>query len=266
MRCSRGYIARAPARHHDAHGRRRSHEPLACSTSLPPLQAARGLVLHGLKPLPPLRRAVMRRGACTADRAAEPDAAAPRLAVGRGLDAQCAHLPEVRRTLALRVRTNTGRAASGRALRHLAPSRPALPARISGLAPLDRLRAPGRRSTWRGDLGQGLAPDRAAQPRGTSARSPISSAPFPTRRAEERERIALAAWENLGRVMVETMNIDRILKEPDRLHVTNGHCHRAATRTRWGRCSSSPCIWAIGNSACGRSCLPACVPPASTGW
>jgi KDO2-lipid IV(A) lauroyltransferase len=30
-------------------------------------------------------------------------------------------------------------------------------------------------------------------------------------------------WENLGRVMVETMNIDRILKQPDRLHVTNGH-------------------------------------------
>ena len=31
-------------------------------TSLPPLQAARGLVLHGLKALPPLRRAVMRVG------------------------------------------------------------------------------------------------------------------------------------------------------------------------------------------------------------
>ncbi len=30
-------------------------------------------------------------------------------------------------------------------------------------------------------------------------------------------------WENLGRVMAETMNIDRILKQPDRLHVTNGH-------------------------------------------
>ena len=31
-------------------------------TSLPPLQAARGIVLHGLKALPPLRRAVMRVG------------------------------------------------------------------------------------------------------------------------------------------------------------------------------------------------------------
>ena len=46
---------------------------------------------------------------------------------------------------------------------------------------------------------------------------------FPDKTPEEREQIALAAWENLGRVMVETMNIDRILKEPDRLHVTNGH-------------------------------------------
>ena len=46
---------------------------------------------------------------------------------------------------------------------------------------------------------------------------------FPDKTPEERQRIALAAWENLGRVMVETMNIDRILKQPDRLHVTNGH-------------------------------------------
>ncbi|MGH6832314.1 MAG: lysophospholipid acyltransferase family protein, partial [Methyloceanibacter sp.] len=46
---------------------------------------------------------------------------------------------------------------------------------------------------------------------------------FPDMTPEERERIARASWENLGRVMVETMNIDRLLKEPDRLHVTNGH-------------------------------------------
>ncbi len=46
---------------------------------------------------------------------------------------------------------------------------------------------------------------------------------FPEKTPEERERIARAAWENLGRVMVETMNIDRILKDPGRLHVTNGH-------------------------------------------
>jgi len=46
---------------------------------------------------------------------------------------------------------------------------------------------------------------------------------FPEKKPEERERIARAMWGNLGRVMVETMCIDRILNEPDRLHVTNGH-------------------------------------------
>ncbi len=46
---------------------------------------------------------------------------------------------------------------------------------------------------------------------------------FPEKTPEERKRIALAAWENLGRVMVETINIDRLLDDPDRLHITNGH-------------------------------------------
>jgi Kdo2-lipid IVA lauroyltransferase/acyltransferase len=46
---------------------------------------------------------------------------------------------------------------------------------------------------------------------------------FPEKSLEERERIALAAWDNLGRVMVETMSIDKIIKDPGRLHVTNGH-------------------------------------------
>jgi len=46
---------------------------------------------------------------------------------------------------------------------------------------------------------------------------------LPDKTPQEREKIALRMWGNLGRVMVETMNIDRILKEPDRLHVTNGH-------------------------------------------
>jgi len=46
---------------------------------------------------------------------------------------------------------------------------------------------------------------------------------YPDKTPEEREQIALRMWGNLGRVMVETMNIDRILREPDRLHVTNGH-------------------------------------------
>ncbi|MGV1015685.1 MAG: lipid A biosynthesis acyltransferase, partial [Methyloceanibacter sp.] len=46
---------------------------------------------------------------------------------------------------------------------------------------------------------------------------------FPEKTPQERECIARAAWENLGRVMVETMTIDRILDQPGRLHVTNGH-------------------------------------------
>jgi KDO2-lipid IV(A) lauroyltransferase len=49
---------------------------------------------------------------------------------------------------------------------------------------------------------------------------------FPDMAPEERERIARDMWENLGRVMTETMNIDRILKQPERLHVTNGHVIR----------------------------------------
>jgi KDO2-lipid IV(A) lauroyltransferase len=46
---------------------------------------------------------------------------------------------------------------------------------------------------------------------------------FPEKSKEEREAIARDMWENLGRVMAETMNIDRIIQQPDRLHVTNGH-------------------------------------------
>ena len=46
---------------------------------------------------------------------------------------------------------------------------------------------------------------------------------FPDKSDEERELIALDAWSNLGRVMVETMQLDRILKQPDRIEVLNGH-------------------------------------------
>jgi KDO2-lipid IV(A) lauroyltransferase len=44
---------------------------------------------------------------------------------------------------------------------------------------------------------------------------------FPEKSAEERERIALAAWENLGRVMAETMQLDRILQQPERIEIAN---------------------------------------------
>jgi KDO2-lipid IV(A) lauroyltransferase len=40
---------------------------------------------------------------------------------------------------------------------------------------------------------------------------------FPEKTQGERDAIALAMWGNLGRVMAETMLLDRILKEPERL-------------------------------------------------
>ena len=43
---------------------------------------------------------------------------------------------------------------------------------------------------------------------------------FPEKSAEERERIALSMWENLGRVMVETMQLDRIIAQPERIRLT----------------------------------------------
>jgi KDO2-lipid IV(A) lauroyltransferase len=42
---------------------------------------------------------------------------------------------------------------------------------------------------------------------------------FPEKTPHEREAIARAMWENLGRVMAETMQIDRIIAEPDRIRL-----------------------------------------------
>jgi KDO2-lipid IV(A) lauroyltransferase len=44
---------------------------------------------------------------------------------------------------------------------------------------------------------------------------------FPEKPAAEREAIARAMWANLGRVMAETMQIDRILKQPKRIELAN---------------------------------------------
>ncbi|MCL4766005.1 MAG: lipid A biosynthesis acyltransferase [Hyphomicrobiaceae bacterium] len=44
---------------------------------------------------------------------------------------------------------------------------------------------------------------------------------FPAKSEGERRAIALAHWENLGRVMAETMQIDRILREPSRIEIEN---------------------------------------------
>jgi KDO2-lipid IV(A) lauroyltransferase len=46
---------------------------------------------------------------------------------------------------------------------------------------------------------------------------------FPEKTERERERIALQMWENLGRVMVETMQIDRILADPSRIEIGSRH-------------------------------------------
>jgi len=44
---------------------------------------------------------------------------------------------------------------------------------------------------------------------------------FPEKSDEERREIALKHWENLGRVMVETMRIDRFLAEPERVDIVS---------------------------------------------
>src|SRR6516225_11843609 len=49
---------------------------------------------------------------------------------------------------------------------------------------------------------------------------------FPQKTRAERQAIALTMWENLGRVMAETMQIDRILGEPDRIEIVTLNIHR----------------------------------------
>jgi KDO2-lipid IV(A) lauroyltransferase len=44
---------------------------------------------------------------------------------------------------------------------------------------------------------------------------------FPEKSEAEREAIALAHWENLGRVMAETMRIDQVIADPSRLTIRN---------------------------------------------
>jgi len=44
---------------------------------------------------------------------------------------------------------------------------------------------------------------------------------FPEKTPAEREAIALAMWENLGRVMAETMQLDRLVSDHDRVEIVN---------------------------------------------
>lgn len=44
---------------------------------------------------------------------------------------------------------------------------------------------------------------------------------FPEKTPAEREAIARAMWANLGRVMAETMHVDRLIREPGRIRIAN---------------------------------------------
>ena len=46
---------------------------------------------------------------------------------------------------------------------------------------------------------------------------------YPEKTPEEREQIALDMWANLGRVMAETMQLDRLLKQPERIENITEH-------------------------------------------
>ena len=48
---------------------------------------------------------------------------------------------------------------------------------------------------------------------------------FPEKTPQERQAIALAMWENLGRVMAETMQIDRIIADPARIEIVSQNIH-----------------------------------------
>jgi len=49
---------------------------------------------------------------------------------------------------------------------------------------------------------------------------------YPEKTPAEREAIARAMWENLGRVMAETMQIDRLIRDPGRIRVANDRVFR----------------------------------------
>lgn len=49
---------------------------------------------------------------------------------------------------------------------------------------------------------------------------------FPEKTLAEREQIARAMWRNLGRVMAETMQIDRLIRDPGRIRVANDRVFR----------------------------------------
>ena len=75
------------------------------------------------------------------------------------------------------------------------------------------------------DTGRELSANawRVLAPRGRRHRRAMENlaVAFPEKSEAERHAIAVAMWENLGRVMAETMQLDRILKEPERIEIEN---------------------------------------------
>ena len=71
----------------------------------------------------------------------------------------------------------------------------------------------------------------------TSAPCRTSPSPTLTRPPAEREAMALAMWENLGRVMVETMQIDRIIADPESARAHARHRQRVRALQEQDGCS-----------------------------
>ena len=61
---------------------------------------------------------------------------------------------------------------------------------------------------------------------------------FPEKSEEEREQIAIEMWKNLGRVMAETMLLDRILKDPSRVQMDNDYIQKRYA----GKMGSAICV------------------------
>ncbi len=79
--------------------------------------------------------------------------------------------------------------------------------------PLDRA------SAWSGRAWRVLAP--VLSPKRHQRALDNLAIAFPEISQSERQRIALAHWDNLGRVMAETMQLDRILADRSRIEIAN---------------------------------------------
>jgi KDO2-lipid IV(A) lauroyltransferase len=75
--------------------------------------------------------------------------------------------------------------------------------------------------SWSAALGRILAP-RLNPRRHRMALDNLRIA-FPEKSGSERLAICLAHWENLGRVVAETVQIDRLLREPSRIDIPDQH-------------------------------------------